>query len=107
MRVRTPQLRIRDLATRAKTAWLNCVLPIQRTVRVGPASRGLYRSVLLGRRLSTMCRPHVALRRANPEMKPRRHYLTFSLRTLFVLTGAIALWLGVVVNRAREQREAV
>src|SRR6185437_1801045 len=36
MRVRTPQLRIRDLATRAKTAWLNCVLPIQRTVRVGP-----------------------------------------------------------------------
>src|SRR6185437_2334122 len=40
MRVRTPQLRIRDLATRAKTAWLNCVLPIQRTVRVGPDVNG-------------------------------------------------------------------
>src|SRR6185437_11305871 len=37
---------------------------------------------------------------------PRR-YLTFSLRTLFVLTTVFAVWLGVVVNRAREQREAV
>ena len=36
-----------------------------------------------------------------------RRYLTFSLRTLFVLTTALAVWLGVVVNRAREQREAV
>jgi hypothetical protein len=40
-------------------------------------------------------------------MKPRRRYLTFSLRSLFVLTTALAVWLGVVVNRAREQREAV
>jgi hypothetical protein len=40
-------------------------------------------------------------------MKPRRRYLTFSLRTLFVLTTAFAIWLGVVVNRAREQREAI
>src|SRR6185437_8299904 len=52
MRVRTPQLRIRDLATRAKTAWLNCVLPIQRTVRVGPglgaAQSGGVPTVLFG-----------------------------------------------------------
>ena len=39
--------------------------------------------------------------------KSRRPYLTVSLRTLFVLTTALAVWLGVVVNRAREQREAV
>src|SRR6185437_10335394 len=45
MRVRTPQLRIRDLATRAKTAWLNCVLPIQRTVRVGPEASADLRAV--------------------------------------------------------------
>jgi len=37
----------------------------------------------------------------------RRRYLTFSLRTLFVLLTVLAVWLGVVVNRAREQREAV
>ena len=36
-----------------------------------------------------------------------RRYLTFSLRALFVLTTALAVWLGIVVNRAREQREAV
>jgi hypothetical protein len=36
-----------------------------------------------------------------------RRYLTFSLRSLFVLTTASAIWLGVIVNRAREQREAV
>lgn len=36
-----------------------------------------------------------------------RRYLTFSLRTLFVLVTAFAVWLGVIVNRAREQREAV
>src|SRR6185437_6075263 len=36
-----------------------------------------------------------------------RRYLTFSLRTLFVVTTALAVWLGVIVNRAREQREAV
>lgn len=40
-------------------------------------------------------------------MKPRRRYLTFSLRTLFILLTALAVWLGIVVNRAREQREAV
>ena len=40
-------------------------------------------------------------------MRLTRRYLTFSLRTLIVLTTALAVWLGVVVNRAREQREAV
>jgi hypothetical protein len=39
--------------------------------------------------------------------RARRRYLTFSLRTFFVLLTALAVWLGVVVNRAREQREAV
>lgn len=39
--------------------------------------------------------------------RARRRYLTFSLRTFFVLLTAFAIWLGVVVNRAREQREAV
>lgn len=34
-------------------------------------------------------------------------WLSFSLRTLFVLVTVAAIWLGVVVNRAREQREAV
>ena len=36
-----------------------------------------------------------------------RRYLTFSLRTFLVLLTVLAAWLGVVVNRAREQREAV
>lgn len=36
-----------------------------------------------------------------------RRYLTFSLRTLFVMLTALGIWLGVIVNRAREQREAV
>ena len=40
-------------------------------------------------------------------LKLRRRYLTFSLRTLFLLLTALAVWLGVVVNRAREQRDAV
>ena len=40
-------------------------------------------------------------------MRLNRRYLTFSLRTLFVLLTALAVWLGVVINRAREQREAV
>ena len=40
-------------------------------------------------------------------MRFHRHYLTFSLRTLFVFTTALAVWLGVIVNRAHEQREAV
>lgn len=38
--------------------------------------------------------------------RPRR-YLTFSLRTLFVVLTVLGIWLGVIANRAREQREAV
>src|SRR3569623_2222441 len=37
----------------------------------------------------------------------RRRYLTFSLRTLFVVLTSLTVWLGFVVNRVREQREAV
>lgn len=36
-----------------------------------------------------------------------RRYLSFSLRTLFVLTAALAVWFGIVVHRARKQREGV
>ncbi len=40
-------------------------------------------------------------------MKPTRRYLTFSLRTFFFVLTAFAVWLGVIAERAREQREAV
>lgn len=41
-------------------------------------------------------------------MKPTpRRWFQYSLRTFLVLMTALAVWLGVVVNRAREQREAV
>jgi hypothetical protein len=40
-------------------------------------------------------------------MTPRRRYLTFSLRTLFIVLTALAVWLGVLVNRAHRQRDAV
>ncbi len=40
-------------------------------------------------------------------MTSRRRYLTFSLRTAFVIMTALAVWLRVVVHRAREQRKAV
>ena len=36
-----------------------------------------------------------------------RRYLAFSLRTLFIALTAFAVWLGVIVHRAREEREAV
>lgn len=38
---------------------------------------------------------------------PRRRWLQFSLRGFLVVLTASGVWLGVVVNRAREQREAV
>ncbi len=38
---------------------------------------------------------------------PRRRYLTFSLRTLFILLTTLAVWLGIATHRAREQRAAV
>lgn len=40
-------------------------------------------------------------------MKTPRRYATFSLRTLFVVMTVLGIWLGVIANRAREQREAV
>ncbi len=38
---------------------------------------------------------------------PNRRYLTFNLRTLLILLTGSAVWLGITVDRAREQREAV
>ena len=40
-------------------------------------------------------------------MTSPRRFLTFSLRSVFVVLTAAGIWLGVVVNRAREQRETV
>ena len=42
----------------------------------------------------------------NPS-KPRRRWFQYSLRTLFVLVTVLCVWLGVTVERARKQREAV
>jgi hypothetical protein len=40
-------------------------------------------------------------------MTPTRRWLQYSLRSFLVVLTAFAIWLGVAVNRAREQREAV
>ena len=40
-------------------------------------------------------------------MKSPRRWFQYSLRSFLVLLTALAVWLGIVVNRAREQREAV
>ena len=40
-------------------------------------------------------------------MKPSRRWPQYSLRSFLVVVTALAVWLGVVANRAREQREAV
>lgn len=40
-------------------------------------------------------------------MKPRLRWFQYSLRSSLILLTALAVWLGVVVNRAREQREVV
>lgn len=40
-------------------------------------------------------------------LKTRRRNLSISLRIIFVLMTTFAVWLGVIVKRAREQREAV
>jgi hypothetical protein len=41
------------------------------------------------------------------EKKPKPRWKTISLRALLLIVLAIALWLGWIVNKAREQREAV
>jgi len=40
-------------------------------------------------------------------MKPTRRWFQYSLRSFLVVLTALAVWLGIVVNSAREQREAV
>ena len=44
---------------------------------------------------------------ANPVRRSRRRWLQFSLRGFLVVLTAFAVWLGVIVKRARVQREAV
>lgn len=39
--------------------------------------------------------------------KFRRRYCTFSLRMLFLALASLAVWLGVVVHRARMERDAI
>jgi hypothetical protein len=39
-------------------------------------------------------------------MKPRRRYLTFSLRTLFILLAVLATGLGWTIERARQRGKA-
>ena len=41
------------------------------------------------------------------ENKPKARWKTISLRGLLLLVLAIALWLGWIVHKARQQREAV
>jgi hypothetical protein len=41
------------------------------------------------------------------DKKPRRYRLRFGLKTLFVLIGALAVWLGAVTNQVRERRAAL
>jgi hypothetical protein len=45
--------------------------------------------------------------RMSQENKPKARWKTISLRGLLLLILAIALWLGWIVNKARQQREAV
>jgi hypothetical protein len=40
-------------------------------------------------------------------MATPRRWFQYSLRSFFVLVTAFAVWPGVVVDRARERREAV
>jgi hypothetical protein len=43
----------------------------------------------------------------DPDKKPPRSWKTVSLRGLILLVFVIALWLGWIVHKARQQREAV
>jgi Leucine-rich repeat (LRR) protein len=40
-------------------------------------------------------------------IRPRRRWLRFSLRSLLILVTILSIWLGVKVNQARRQKEAV
>jgi hypothetical protein len=42
-----------------------------------------------------------------PETKPKRRWLRFSLRTLFVGLGIFCVWLSFKVNAVRKQKEAI
>ena len=42
-----------------------------------------------------------------PAAKPKRRWYQFSLRTLLVVAPLLAVFLGVVVRRAEQQRRAV
>jgi hypothetical protein len=46
-------------------------------------------------------------RSAIQEMNPTRRWLQYSLRSFLILLTALAVWLGIIVKRAAEQREAV
>jgi len=41
------------------------------------------------------------------EPKPRRRWLQFSLRTLFVVVTVFCVWMGITAKRAKDQRLAV
>ena len=40
-------------------------------------------------------------------LKPKRRWLQFSLRTLFIVVTVFCVWLAITAKRAREQRQAV
>jgi hypothetical protein len=42
-----------------------------------------------------------------PWRRPRRRWLRYSLRSLLILTTVLCIWLGIKVNQARRQKEAV
>lgn len=43
----------------------------------------------------------------NSQSRPRRRWMRFSLRTFLLVLTALSIWLGVKVNQARRQKEAV
>lgn len=40
-------------------------------------------------------------------MRPARRWFQYSLRAFFVVMTALGIWLGLIVNSARDQREAI
>jgi len=39
--------------------------------------------------------------------KPKRRWLQFSLRTLFVVVTVFCVWMGIIAKQARDQKQAV